>query len=229
MSIQVGGNARPSLQAEANRQCYGPCGQSKPQGEFSFNEWRKGTICRRLCLVCSRHCTVTPPGTAVVEAIKLDATSNENSPPNFSSPCRAGASPQKRKSAFPCGLRERTSPSSPSSLPLQLAHSTAPSKKCRGRYDGFFGSAILFATKAYQHTAQKLVEMSRDPNAGVRRFTESALARTWHMCLPFHGVLVSRADNPSIGFVFRSLSCSGGCSSGTRCSHCASQTLRKEI
>ncbi len=63
----------------------------------------------------------------------------------------------------------------------------------------------------------------------MRRFTESALARTRDMCLPFRGVLVSRADDPSNGFVFRSLSCSGDCSSGTRCSHCASQTLRKEI
>jgi hypothetical protein len=37
-----------------------------------------------------------------------------------------------------------------------LARSTAPSKKCRGGYDGFFGSIILFATKAYQDTAQNL-------------------------------------------------------------------------
>ncbi len=49
------------------------------------------------------------------------------------------------------------------------------------------------------------------------------------MCLPFYGVLVSRADDPSNGFVFSSVICSRDCSSGTRCSSCASRIVRQEI
>jgi hypothetical protein len=205
------------------------CGQTKPQGEFFFNEWRKGKK-QQLCLDCSHCHNATPP--QVVEAIKLDAfsstvlgesASNENGLPNF-------LSLWKRKSTSPCGLRERTlAPSmSPPSL-LQLACSTAPSKKCRGVYKGYLGSAIAFAAKAYQHTAQQLGEMARDPNASVRRFTKSALARSWDLCLPLCGVLVSRSDNTSNGFVFRSLSCSGDCRPGICCSYCSPWNQIKEI
>ena len=67
------------------------------------------------------------------------------------------------------------------------------------------------------------------PDAGLRNFDESTLTQSWDMCLPFYGVLVSRADNPSNGFVFRSVNCSGDCSSGTHCSSCASRIVRKEI
>jgi hypothetical protein len=99
----------------------------------------------------------------------------------------------------------------------------APSKQCRGVYKGYFGSAIAFATKAYMHNEQQIGEMARDSDDCVRRFTESTLARSQDMCLLFCGVLVSRADNPSNGFLLRSLSCSGDCSSGVCCSYCTSQ------
>jgi hypothetical protein len=102
-------NARPPPQAEAKR-CNGRCGQTKSQGEFSFNEWRKGKK-RRLCLDCSHRHNVTPPLVKkVVEAIELDAfsgivlgesVSDENRPPTV-------LSPWKRKSASLCGLRECT-------------------------------------------------------------------------------------------------------------------------
>jgi hypothetical protein len=166
-------------------------------------------------LDCSRQNKVTPlPFGDVSEAV------DENRPPNFSSPTRRGMgrTPRKRKSASSCGLSEqRLSPSSsspPSVPPPLLACSTAPPKRCTGGYDGNFGTAIEFAARAYQHTAQKLLEMVRDPDAGIKRFTESALARSWVICLPIYGVLMSRADNPSDGFVFRSVSCSGDCSFG---------------
>ena len=71
--------------------------------------------------------------------------------------------------------------------------------------------------------------MARDPDAGLKRFVESARARSQDMCLPFYGMLVSRADNPSNGFVFRSINCRGDCSFGTCCSSCASRIVRKEI
>ena len=116
----------------------------------------------------------------------------------------------------------------PPSLPL-LALSTAPLKKCKGGYAGNFGSALAFAAKTYRNTAQKLGEMARDPNAGLRKFAESTIAQSWDMCLPFYGVLVSRADDPSNGFVFQLVNCSGDCSSGTRCSSWASRIVRQEI
>ncbi len=93
------------------------------------------------------------------------------------------------------------------------------------------GSALAFATKAYRNTAQKLGEMVRDPNSGLRKIDESTLAQSRGMCLPFYGVLVRRADDPSNGFVFRSVNCSGdcSCSSCTRCSSCTSLIVRQEI
>ncbi len=117
---------------------------------------------------------------------------------------------------------------SPPSLP-QSACLTAPLKNCRVLYYVYFGSAIAFAAKVYWHTVQQLGEMARDPNAGVRRFTKSLLARTWDICLPFCGVLVSRADNPTNWFVFQSLSCSRDCSLGKRCNYWALWVTEKEI
>ncbi len=95
-------------------------------------------------------------------------------------------------------------------------------KKCRGVYKGYFGSAIAFAAKAYKHTVQQLGEMARDADASVRRFTKSTLVWSQDVCLLFCGVLVSRVDNPSNGFLFRSLSCSRDCSSSVCCSYCTS-------
>ncbi len=118
-------------------------------------------------------------------------------------------------------------------LPLQslppLIRSTAPLKKCKGEYAGNFGSALEFAVKAYQNTSQELGEMVRDPNAGPGKFAESTLAQSHDMCLPFYGVLVSRGNDPSNGFVFQLVNCSGDCSSGTRCSSWASRIVRQEI
>ncbi len=37
-------------------------------------------------------------------------------------------------------------------------------------------------------------------------------------------MLLDRTTNPGEGFVFRAESCSGNCSNGKRCSHCASKT-----
>ena len=71
--------------------------------------------------------------------------------------------------------------------------------------------------------------MVRDLDAGLRKFAKSTLAQSWDMCLPFYGVLVSRADDPSNGFVFRSVNCSGDCSSGTHCSSCATRIVKQEI
>ena len=183
-------------------------------------------------LDCSRQNKVTPLLFGdVSEAV------DENRPPNFSSPTRrgTGGTPQKRKSASPRGLSEqRLLPSSlspPSVPPPLLACSTASPKRCKGGYDGNFGTAIEFAARAYWHTAQKLSEMARDPNAGIKRFTESALARSRDICLPIYGVLISGADNPSDGFVFQSVSCSRDCSFGPslRCSNCAKPNLMRNF
>ena len=124
-------------------------------------------------LDCSRQNKVTPLLFGdVSEAV------DENRPPNFSSPTRrgTGGTQRKRKSASPRGLSEqRLSPSSssPPSVPppLLLACSTAPPKRCKGGYDGNFGTAIEFAARAYRHTAQKLSEMARDPDAGIKRYS----------------------------------------------------------
>jgi hypothetical protein len=39
----------------------------------------------------------------------------------------------------------------------------------------------------------------------------------------YQGVLLRRMSNPWEGFVFRAKCCSGNCSKGKRCSHCASK------
>jgi hypothetical protein len=150
---------------------------------------------------------------------------DENATPNFASP-RRGGSPQKRKSISPCGLGECTLPllsspqsaraplsfalprkgGSPRKLPLrplpELAPALTPMKRCRGVYDGSFGSALAFTAIAYQHTARQLGEMARDPDTGLKRFAHSALAKAQDLCLPYCGMLVERADDPRHGFVF---------------------------
>ena len=109
---------------------------------------------RRLCLDCSRP-IVTPPLDKSAEANELDicVASDENAPPNFSSPCKGGT-PWKRKSASTHGLNDRTpSPLLPLPPSSPLACSTAPLKMCNGGYTGNVGSALAFAVKAYQNTA----------------------------------------------------------------------------
>ncbi len=126
---------------------------------------------------------------------------DENATPNFASPCRGG-SPWKRKSVSPHGLSERMLPllslpqlaraplsfaspckgGSPRKLPSSPSPESAcaltPMKRCRGVYDGSFGSALAFAAKAYQHTARQLGEMAKDLDTGTKRFAHSALAKT---------------------------------------------------
>ena len=105
---------------------------------------------RRLCLDCSRP-IVTPPLDKAAKANELDVciASDENAPPNFSSPCRGGT-PRKRKSASTCGLNDCTLlPLLPPPSLLPLACSTAPLKKCKGGYSGNFWSALAFAMKTY--------------------------------------------------------------------------------
>jgi hypothetical protein len=173
---------------------------------------------------------------------------NKNATPNFASLHRGGI-PWKRKSVSPCGLSKRTLPlsssqqsaraplsfasprkgGSPRKMPLssslESAHALTPMKKrCRGIYYGSFGSALAFAAKAYLHTARQLGEMARDPDTGLKRFANSALATSQDLCLlPYRGMNVERADGPRHGFVFQSQTCSGVCSSGKRRSDCASR------
>ena len=106
----------------------------------------------------------------------------------------------------------------------ELARELTPMKRCRGVYDGSFGSALALAAKAYQHTARQLGEMARDPDTGLKRSIHLALAKAQDLCLPYRGMLVERADDPRHGFVFQSQPCSGVCSSNTHCSDWASRT-----
>jgi hypothetical protein len=207
----------------------------------------------RLCLNCScsahtKNAIESEAFAATAEGSTAEkAFIDKNATPNFASPHR-GDSPQKRKSISPRGLSKPTLPlpsslqsaraplsfasprkgGSPRKLPLrpspELARALTPMKRCRGVYDGSFGSALAFAAKACQHTARQLGEMARDSDTGLKRFAHSALAKAKDLCLPYRGMLVERADDPCHGFVFRSQPCSRVCSSGTRCSDCASWT-----
>jgi hypothetical protein len=160
-----------------------------------------------LCLDCScsahtKNAIELEAFAATAEGSTMEtAFIDENATPNFASPCRGGCS-QKRKSVSPHGLSKHVLllPSSPQSAraplsfalpckggspqklpscPLpELARALTPMKRCRGVYNGSFGSALLaFAAKAYQHTACQLGEMARDPDTGLKRFTHSALTK----------------------------------------------------
>jgi hypothetical protein len=152
---------------------------------------------------------------------------DKNATPNFASSHRGGI-PRKRKSVSLRGLSERTLPlpslpqsarvplsfasprkgGSPQKMPLsslpESARALTPMKKrCRGIYYGSFGSALAFASKAYLHTARQLGEMARDPDTGLKRFANSALATAQDLCLlPYRGMHVERADGPRHGFIF---------------------------
>jgi len=73
-----------------------------------------------------------------------------------------------------------------------------------------------------EHTANQLRQWAND--LGVKNFANSILLTPWSICIPYQGVLLDRTSNPREGFVFRAKSCSGNCSNGKRCSHCASKT-----
>ena len=75
-----------------------------------------------------------------------------------------------------------------------------------------------------EHTANQLRQWAKEPDLGVKSFANSILLTPWSICIPYQGVLLDRTSNPREGFVFRAKSCSGNCSNGKRCSHCASKT-----
>ena len=89
---------------------------------------------------------------------------------------------------------------------------------------GFFGPALTFAAKSMEHTANQLRQWAKEPDLGVKSFADSILSKSRSICIPYQGVLLDRTSNPGEGFVFRAESCSGNCSNGKRCSHCASKT-----
>ena len=101
----------------------------------------------------------------------------------------------------------------------------APPSECMGIYRvGFFGPALTFAAKSMEHTANQLRQWAKEPDLGVKSFADSILSKSRSICIPYQGVLLDRTSNPGEGFVFRAESCSGNCSNGKRCSHCASKT-----
>ena len=75
-----------------------------------------------------------------------------------------------------------------------------------------------------EHTANQLWQWAKEPDLGVKSFANSILSTSRSICIPYQGVLLDRMSNPREGFVFRAKSCSGNCSNGKQCSHCASKT-----
>ena len=93
---------------------------------------------------------------------------------------------------------------------------------CKGVYDGSFGAALSAAGRALVKTGQYLIEMASMPGAGVSAFANSVLATSRQMCLPYRGMIVERAADPEVGFVFRKEGCRGQCVDGSpRCDVCA--------
>ena len=154
---------------------------------------------------------------------------DENDAPNIESPCKVG-SPKKRR-----GKRKSPSrglgimvlnplpPPSPPSLQPTCRITPPPPLQCRGVSEGFFGPALIFAAKSMEHTANQLRQWAMEPDLGVKSFAKSMLSTSRSICMPYHVLLLDRARNLREGFVFRAESCSGNCSDGKRCSHCASK------
>jgi hypothetical protein len=161
-----------------------------------------------------------------------DATCHdENGPPNNASPRRDG-SPTKRggkRKSPPRGLGGMVLHPLPPPMPPALRSTRsitplAPPSECLGIYRvGFFGPALTFAAKSMEHTANQLRQWAKEPDLGVKSFADSILSKSRSICIPYQGVLLDRTSNPGEGFVFRAESCSGNCSNGKRCSHCASK------
>ena len=100
----------------------------------------------------------------------------------------------------------------------------APPSECRGIYRvGFFGPALTFAAKSMEHTANQLQQWAKEPDLVVKSFANSTISASRNICILYQGVLLDRTSNPREGFVFRAESCSGNCSNGKQCSHCASK------
>jgi hypothetical protein len=66
-------------------------------------------------------------------------------------------------------------------------------------------------------------QWAKEPDLGVKSFANSILSTSRSICIPYQGVLLYRASYLRDGFVFRAESCSGNCSNGKWCSHCASK------
>ncbi len=85
------------------------------------------------------------------------------------------------------------------------------------------GTALTFAAKSMEHTANQLRQWASEPDLGVKSFAKSILLTLRSICVPYQGVLLDRSINPREGFVFRAKSCSGNCSNTKCCNHCASK------
>ena len=155
--------------------------------------------------------------------------SNKNDARNNASPRKVG-SPKKRgeKRKPPSrGLGGMVLHPLPPPLPPSLQSTSSithpPPLQCRGVYGGFFGPALIFAAKSMEHTANQLRQWASESDLGVKSFAELILTTLQSICVPYQGVLLDRMSNPWVGFVFRAKSCSGNCSNGNHCSHCASK------
>jgi hypothetical protein len=67
--IVVCGNAMPSPQAKV-KQCNGPCGRSKSQGDYSFVQWRKGTTAAAAAAEAAEASAAEAAAEAAVAAAK---------------------------------------------------------------------------------------------------------------------------------------------------------------
>ncbi|EJK46778.1 hypothetical protein THAOC_34538 [Thalassiosira oceanica] len=78
---------------------------------------------------------------------------------------------------------------------------------CPGIYNGLGKSVLYIVGRALSHTAKKLMDWSREEDGGAASFKSSELASSQRVVLPFNGVDVKRADDPSEGFVLACLDC----------------------
>ena len=135
-------------------------------------------------------------------------------------------------------------PLPPTSQSLSLSYSpTAPSLSsliatlCRGVYSGYFGRALLFAGMTMQNTARQLMKWASESDVGIASFRASGLSQSRGFCLPYYGMIMDRAPDPTDGYVFHAESCHGscivGCSNSNQCCDvCKSKkgmNLAKEI
>ena len=135
-----------------------------------------------------------------------------------------GGGERKSPSRGLCGMAlHPLPPPSPPPLRSMCSITPPPPSLCRGVYGGFFRPALTFAAKSMEHTSNQLRQRASEPDLGVKSFAKSILSTLWSICVPYQVVLLDRTSNPREGFVFRAKSCSGNCSNGKRCSHCASK------
>jgi len=93
---------------------------------------------------------------------------------------------------------------------------------CRGVYNGSFGAALSFAARTMLNTAHKLLQWAAQPDAGIQSFTNSSLATSRQMFLPYRVMTMERASTAQDGFVFYREGCKGDCSNGARrCDICS--------